>query len=84
MRVEEVPITIRYSDAAKRPAVKQGRIVLNGMLRLVGQYPPLMYFGVPGAIALLGSIVMGVVIVQRYVSTHAEHTTKTAVGRLFL
>jgi hypothetical protein len=40
---------------AKRPAVKQGRIVLNGILRLVGQYRPLMYFGVPGMTALLGA-----------------------------
>ena len=69
LRVVEVPITIRYTDAAKRPALKQGRIVLNGILRLVGQYRPLMYFGVPGAVALLGSIVMGFVVVQRYAST---------------
>ena len=69
LRVVEVPITIRYTDDAKRPAVRQGRIVLNGILRLVGQYRPLMYFGVPGAIALLGSIIMGVVVVQRYINT---------------
>jgi glycosyltransferase involved in cell wall biosynthesis len=69
LRVAEVPITIRYTDAAKRPAVKQGRIVLNGILRLVGQYRPLMYFGVPGAVSMLGSIVLGFVVVQRYAIT---------------
>ena len=69
LRVTEVPITIRYTDAAKRPAVKQGRIVLNGILRLVGQYRPLMYFGVPGAVSMLGSIILGFVVVQRYAST---------------
>ena len=50
LRVAEVPITIRYTDDAKRPTLKQGRIDLNGNLRLVRQYRPLMYFGVPGAL----------------------------------
>ena len=39
LRVAEVPITIHYGEGAKRPAVKQGRIVLNGILRLVGHIP---------------------------------------------
>lgn len=69
LRVAEVPITIRYTDDPKRSAVKQGRVVLNGILRLVGQYRPLMYFGVPGFITILGSIALGILVVQRYVST---------------
>ena len=69
LKVVEVPITIQYGEGSKRPAVQQGRIVLNGILRLVGQYRPLMYFGVPGMIALLGGIALGIVVVQRYVAT---------------
>jgi hypothetical protein len=90
LRVVEVPITIRYTDDAKRPALKQGRIVLNGILRLVGQYRPLLYFGVPGAIALLGSIIMGITVVQRYASTqqlavgYALITVLLAMGGLLM
>jgi glycosyltransferase involved in cell wall biosynthesis len=69
LRVAEVPITIRYTDGSKRPAVQQGRIVLNGILRLVGQYRPLMYFGVPGMIALLAGIALGIYVVKLYVNT---------------
>ena len=39
-------------EAAKRPAIKQRCIVLNDILRLVGQYSPLIYFGVLGAVPL--------------------------------
>ena len=69
LKVVEVPITIHYGEEAKRPAVQQGRIVLNGILRLVGQYRPLLSFGVPGMAALLGSLALGIVVVQRYIST---------------
>jgi glycosyltransferase involved in cell wall biosynthesis len=90
LRVAEVPITIRYTDDAKRPALKQGRIVLNGILRLVGQYRPLMYFGVPGATALVLGIALGVVVVQRYALTqqlavgYALITVLLAMGGLLM
>ena len=52
LTVAEVPITIHYNDKAKRSAYKQGLIVLNGILRLTGQYRPLLFFGLPGALLL--------------------------------
>jgi len=69
LKVVEVPITIRYTDKAKRPMLKQGTIVLNGILRLIGQYRPLLYFGVPGLILLVSCIGLGIIVVQRYIQT---------------
>ena len=69
LRLVEVPITIRYSDKAKRPAVQQGMSVLNGILRLAGQYRPLLFFGIPGLLLLLTGIVWGLVVIQRYIAT---------------
>lgn len=69
LKLVEVPITIRYSDKAKRPAVQQGISVLNGILRLAGQYRPLLFFGIPGLLLLITGIVWGLVVVQRYIAT---------------
>ena len=69
LRLLEVPITIRYSDKAKRPAVQQGVTVLNGILRLAGQYRPLLFFGIPGLLLLLTGIIWGLVVIERYVVT---------------
>ena len=33
--------------------------VLNGVLRLVGQYRPLLFFGVPGMLLLLFGLIWG-------------------------
>lgn len=66
LKVVEVPITIRYLDKAKRPAWKQGLVVLNGILRLTGQYRPLLFFGLPGALGMLAGIGMGVLVVEIY------------------
>jgi glycosyltransferase involved in cell wall biosynthesis len=66
LRVVEVPITIRYTDKAKRPVIAHGLIVLNGILRLMGQYRPLLFFGAPGTVMLVAGIIMGVVVVDIY------------------
>ncbi len=67
LRVVEVPITIRYLDKAKRPAIQQGASVLNGILRLTGQYRPLLYFGATGLVLVVGGVVMGLVVIDRYI-----------------
>jgi hypothetical protein len=46
--------------------VQHGLLVLNGVLRLVGQYRPLLFFGVPGAIVLLAGLGWGVWVVELY------------------
>jgi hypothetical protein len=40
--------------------------VLNGVLRMVGQYRPLLYFGLPGAIALIAGLIWGIAVVNIY------------------
>ncbi|MGB3715960.1 MAG: hypothetical protein WA996_16155 [Candidatus Promineifilaceae bacterium] len=52
-RTVEVPITIRYEDKPKRPVLQHGLLVLNGILRLVGQYRLLPFFGVSGVLLML-------------------------------
>jgi glycosyltransferase involved in cell wall biosynthesis len=55
LRVVEAPITVTYAEKAKRNPVQQALQVLNGVLSLVSQSRPLLFFGVSGlVIALLG------------------------------
>jgi glycosyltransferase involved in cell wall biosynthesis len=69
LKIVEVPITIRYTDQAKRPAVKQGVIVLNGILRLVGQYRPLLFFSLVGLTFLTAGFIWGMIVVRNYIRT---------------
>lgn len=66
LRVAEVPITIRYSDPPKRSVVAQGLGVLNGLLKLSGQYRPLLFFGLPGLLILFVGIIWGVRVVETF------------------
>lgn len=66
LRVVDVPITIHYADKPKRPVLQQGLIVLNGILRLTGQYRPLLFFGVPGLVLLAVGIFFGIWVVEIY------------------
>lgn len=75
LRVVEVPIIIRYKDAPKRSVLQHGMIVLNGVLQLTGQYRPLLYFGMPGMVMLIGGLLWGLWVVDIY-----EATQKLAIG----
>jgi len=66
LRVHEVPITIKYLDKPKRSVISQGLVVLGGILRLVGQHRPLLYFGVPGIIVSLIGLIWGLRIIGLY------------------
>lgn len=70
LRVMEVPITICYKDRPKRPVMKQGLQVLNGILKLTGQYRPLFYFGLPGLVLFMVGLGWGILVVERFTSTH--------------
>ena len=74
-RIKEVPITVRYTDKPKRPVMQQGVIVLNGILHLVGQYRPLLFFGVPGAIIIFAGFSLGFLVIDIY-----RRLTTLAVG----
>jgi glycosyltransferase involved in cell wall biosynthesis len=66
LKVVEVPITSRYEDKPKRNVVIHGMGVLNGVLRLAGQYRPLLFFGVPGMTVLLAGLAWGAWVVEIY------------------
>ncbi|MCB0002900.1 MAG: glycosyltransferase family 2 protein [Anaerolineae bacterium] len=75
LRMTEVPITITYSDKPKRPVIAHGMLVLNGLLRMVGQYRPLFFFGVGGLLIFLLSLMLGGYVVVVY-----QQTKTLAVG----
>lgn len=75
LRVVEVPVTIRYLDRPKRPVISHGAQVLNGILRLTGQYRPLLFFGLSGLIVIFLGLLSGLWIVDIY-----RETQQLAVG----
>ena len=75
LRVVEVPITALYPDRPKRSVVAHGLEVLNGVLRLLGQYRPLLFFGVPGVVLLAAALAWGLWVVDIY-----HRTQQLAVG----
>lgn len=69
LRVVEVPIKVIYAEPAKRNPVNHGMQVLNGILRLVGQARPLLFFGGIGLITFLSSMLLGLYIIEIYMRT---------------
>jgi glycosyltransferase involved in cell wall biosynthesis len=59
LRVQEVPIEIRYFQEVKRSAVSHGLDVLSGILQLISQRRPLMFFGLPGLALVILSVFFG-------------------------
>jgi glycosyltransferase involved in cell wall biosynthesis len=66
LRIVEAPVSARYLDEHKRPALAHGLLVLNGVLRLIGQYRPLLSFGLPGLVLALVGLGWGVYVVLIY------------------
>jgi glycosyltransferase involved in cell wall biosynthesis len=66
LRVVEVPISADYAGKPKRPVLTHGVLVLNGILRLVGQYRPLLFFGLGGLFLLLFGLGWGAWVVHIY------------------
>lgn len=75
LQVAEIPITIQYTDPPKRSVFGHGLSVLNGVMRMVGQYRPLLFFSLPGTICLLAGLVWGILVVNIY-----GRTQQLAVG----
>lgn len=67
LAVLDVPITIQYLDGEKRSAWKQGASVLNGIITLASQYRPLLFFSLPGLISLVGGVIWGIIVINRYI-----------------
>jgi len=69
LRVTEVPITIHYHDKPKRSVVMHGLMVLNGILRFIGQQHPLLFFGLPSTMILLAGLLWGIRVADVYGKT---------------
>ncbi len=66
IRVTEVPISCTYAEPAKRNPVSHGLQVIDGILRLVAQMRPLLFFGVPSIVLLLLGLTLGFIVIQIY------------------
>ena len=66
LRQVEVPITASYDDPPKRNVFGYGLQLLDGLIRLVGRYRPLLFFGVPGIVFLLAGITIGAIVIDTY------------------
>jgi hypothetical protein len=69
LAVVEVPIHVHYELPVKRNPVGQALNVLDGVLRLIAQHRPLLFFSVPGLLALLMGLALGAYVVQVYQTT---------------
>jgi glycosyltransferase involved in cell wall biosynthesis len=70
LKVMEVPITIKYLDKPKRSVVRHGLMVLNGLLKLIGQYRPMLFGGLLGLFLLLVAGAWSIWIVELYRQNH--------------
>jgi glycosyltransferase involved in cell wall biosynthesis len=75
LKIAEIPITVDYSEKPKRNVIQHGLFVLNGILRLTGQYRPLLFFGLPGLLILLIGFGWGWWVVDIF-----RRTSELAVG----
>lgn len=75
LRIAEVPIKVVYAEPAKRNPVSHGLQVLNGVLRLIGQTRPLLFFGLSG----IGVFVLGMLLGLHVVDIYSR-TLKLAIG----
>lgn len=79
LKVEEVPVTISYQDQPKRSVFLQGILVLFGVLSLVRQHRPLLYFGLPGGFFLAVGIGWGLWALDIY-----QHSGQMVVGHILV
>ncbi|HEY1011083.1 MAG TPA: glycosyltransferase family 2 protein [Herpetosiphonaceae bacterium] len=70
LKVVEVPIKVIYAERAKRNPFRHGMQVINGVMRLVGQTRPLLYFGLSGLVIFMLGALLGLHIVNIYAQTH--------------
>ena len=66
LTISEVPVTVTYAEPPKRNPFGHGFQVLNAIITLVSQHPPLFFFGITGMVLLLVGIALGLLVVDRY------------------
>jgi glycosyltransferase involved in cell wall biosynthesis len=70
LKVAEVPIDVSYRDKTKRNPVGHGISVLSRVLVLFSLRQPLLLFGLPGFVLLVGGLVLGARVLAVYSNTH--------------
>ena len=71
LRTLEIPIVADYDIPLKRNPVLHGLEVLNGVIRLISQARPLLFFGVPGMALVLIGVALGYFkVVEVYNQNH--------------
>jgi glycosyltransferase involved in cell wall biosynthesis len=70
LRVVEVPIHVIYEEPAKRSPFRHGMQVINGIMHLVGQTRPLLFFSASGLVLFVGGLGLGVYIIDIYRRSH--------------
>ncbi len=66
LSIQEVPVSVTYAERPKRNPFGHGFQVVNGILVLVSQHRPLIFFGVPGLLILILGLALGAIVVDRY------------------
>lgn len=69
LRFVEVPIRVIYAEPAKRSPLKHGMQVVNGIMQLVGQARPLLFFSGSGLLILISGFLSGSYLVDMYART---------------
>lgn len=65
LRVQEVPIQVKYLDGNKRNPVTHGLKVIDAILALAARKRPLLFFSVPGVLLTAFGVVMGAWVLAR-------------------
>ena len=69
LRIVEVPIKVVYAERAKRNPFRHGMQVVNGIMRMVGQTRPLLYFGLAGVTLFMLGAALGLYMIDIFART---------------
>jgi glycosyltransferase involved in cell wall biosynthesis len=83
LTIAEIPVSVTYAERPKRNPLGHGLQVVNGIIVLVSQHRPLVFFGVPGLLILVLSLVLGLIVVDRY-DTYQNLAVGTALISILL
>jgi glycosyltransferase involved in cell wall biosynthesis len=80
LRVCEVPIEVRYFGDAKRNPVGHGLDVLNGILRLISERRPLVFFGLTVLVLVVGGAALVLDVAFTFDRAHVLLVGELIVG----
>ena len=85
LKIVGVPVSTTYEGVRKkRSMLGQGSGVLDYILSRTVVESPLLYLGVPGAIAILAGIVAGILVVNTFLRTHLIATGTGLIAAILI